>query len=255
MTDTAQRHPSTDELVVLHRETHGHLRLDRQAPDYAFARGSITVALTAGELAAACSEYPCVMARQSDASFSLLAVTGLQAGRNLYVGDGGAWLGDYLPATLATWPFRLARQGGDEGRFLVAVHPGALNASRGEPLFDAQGMEAPWLLDTLRLLTQTDAGLKETSELVALLDKHGLLVERSLQAVLPDGRDVELHGFLSVDEPRLQALSADALHELHARGALAMAYLHLLSMRRFRHLVTRAGQAAPVDAEPQAVAA
>lgn len=233
-----------EELVVLHREVHGNLRLNRKVRDFTFARESITAALTAGELAAACVEYPCVMAKQPDGTFSLLAVTGLQAGQNLYVADNGAWTGDYLPATLATWPFRLAKEGADAGRFLVAVQPGALSASEGDPLFDAQGQESPWLLETLRWLTQTDAGLKETGEMVAALDAHGLLVERTLQAVLSDGRDVEVNGFLSVDEARLNDLSPAGVHELHTRGALAMAYLHLLSMRRFRALVTRAGQQA-----------
>lgn len=255
MTSQTQDARPSDDLVVLHRETHGNLRLNRKVRDFSFARESITAALTAGELAAACVEFPCVMARQPDGNFSLLAVTGLQAGQNLFVADDGTWAGDYLPATLATWPFRLAREGGDDGRFLVAVQPGALSASEGDPLFDAQGQETPWLLETLRWLTQTDAGLKETGELVAALDAQGLLVERTLQAVLADGRDVELNGFLSVDEARLQELSPAAVHELHARGALPMAYLHLLSMRRFRHLVTRAGQQLKVSGELQAVEA
>lgn len=246
--DTAAHMPSdisntNSALVVLHRETHGHLRLNREAPDYGFARDSVTVALTVGELPAACAEYPCVVARQPDGVLSLLAVTGLQAGHNLFVGADGAWLGRYLPATLATWPFRLVRES-DDGRFLVAVRPDALNPLVGDPLFNAQGQESPWLLERLRQLTETDAGLSATTEQLTQLEAAGVLTERSLQAILPDGRDLELHGFMTVDEARLQALPEKTVHALHTSGALSLAYLHLLSLRQFRPLVVRSGEQA-----------
>lgn len=237
-------------LAVLHRETHRHLRLNRLKPDYGFARAAVTVALTASELPAACLEYPCVVARQPDGSLSLLAVTGLQAGNNLYVSESGAWLGEHVPATLSTWPFRLVRDGVDAGRFLVGVVTAELNEAAGDPLFDAAGAESPWLLERLRELVDTDAGLTQTSQHLAALDAAGVLTERSLQAVLADGRDVELNGFLVVDEAKLQALPEKTVHELHVQGALSLAYLHLLSLRRFRPLVLRAGQRAQAAEAP-----
>jgi hypothetical protein len=238
-TITAENTP----LVILHRETHGHLKLNRAAPDYGFACDSVTVALTAGELPAACAEYPCVIARQPDGTLSLLAVTGLQAGHNLFVAPDGTWLGQYLPATLATWPFRLVRES-DDGRFLVAVRPDTLNPWVGDPLFSAQGQESPWLLACLRQLTETDAGLSETATQLAQLEAAGVLTERSLQAILPDDHDLELHGFMTVDEARLQALPEQTVHTLHTCGALSLAYLHLLSLRQFRKLVQRSGELA-----------
>ena len=240
---TAELSTVNNDLVILHREAHGHLKLNRQSPDYGFARDSVTVALTVAELPAACAEYPCVMARQPDGVLSLLAVTGLQAGHNLFVGSDGAWLGQYLPATLATWPFRLVRES-DDGRFLVAVRPEALNPSVGDPLFNAEGQELPWLLERLRQLTETDAGMGATTAQLAQLDAAGVLVDRSLQVILPDGRDLELHGFMTVDEARLQGLPADTVHALHTSGALTLAYLHLLSLRQFRQLVARSGELA-----------
>jgi hypothetical protein len=240
---TAELSTVNNDLVILHREAHGHLKLNRAAPDFGFARDSVTVALTVAELPAACAEYPCVMARQPDGALSLLAVTGLQAGHNLFVGADGAWQGQYLPATLATWPFRLVRES-DDGRFLVAVRPEALNPSVGDPLFNAEGQELPWLLERLRQLTETDAGMGATTAQLAQLDAAGVLVDRSLQVILPDGRDLELHGFMTVDEARLQGLPADTVHALHTSGALTLAYLHLLSLRQFRQLVARSGELA-----------
>jgi hypothetical protein len=234
-------------LSVLHRETHRHLRLNRRKPDYGFARSSVTVALSASEVPAACMEYPCVMARLPDGSWSLLAVTGLQTGHNLFVAEDGSWLGTHLPATLATWPFRLMRETQDPSHFVVAVQLSELNEAAGDPLFDAAGAEAPWLMERLRELVETDAALKETARQIAMLDQAGVLIERSFQAVLADGRDVELNGFWVVDEAKLQALPADAVHQLHAQGVLWLAYLQLLSVRRFRPLVVLAGRGAPAS--------
>jgi len=182
------------------------------------------------------------MARSGDAGWSLLAITGLQPGHNLYVNDQGDWEADYLPATLGSWPFRLVREGVDAGRFLVAVHAPSLNTTEGDALFDEDGAEMPWLSERLRALVATDASLADTSRQIEALDQAGLLHARTLQAVLADGRDIELNGFMTVDEDRLGELPADTLHALHTSGALSLAYLHLLSMRRFRALVMRASQ-------------
>ena len=65
--------------------------------------------------------------------------------------------------------------------------------------------------------------------------------------MLPDGRQLDLGGFLVVDEQLLEALPVEKAGALHAQGVLAMAYLHLLSMRQFRPLLERAALAsAPV---------
>lgn len=227
-------------LAILHRQTHGHLRLDRQNLRYDFVRGAVSTSISAAELAAACGEFPCVMARSGPARWSLLAITGLEAGKNLFVGPQGEWLGSHLPSTLATWPFRLVPQAAEPGRFLVAVHTPVLSADQGEPLFDASGNESPWLQEQLRLLSSVDASMNETSRQIELLEKAGVLQERTFQAVLADGRDVELNGFWAVDELKLGQLDAATVHELHTSGALVLATLHLLSLRRLRALVSRA---------------
>ena len=51
-------------------------------------------------------------------------------------------------------------------------------------------------------------------------------------------------------EAKLQALPEKTVHELHVQGALSLAYLHLLSLRRFRPLVLRAGQRAQAAEAP-----
>jgi hypothetical protein len=248
------------EFTILHREAHRRQRLRRDQRDMRWVGSTITVALAAAEMPAAAVEFPCVMTRVAGGGGKLLAITGLENGRNLYVDEAtGRWTGNYLPAVLRTWPFRLLAEYDDEDARPVAVHQPALSLSEGEPLFDQKGQEMPWLQAVLQELVALDAAASTTSDSVAALDTAGLLHERTLQVVLPGGRQMELTGFLSVDEAKLNALDAAQAGELHRQGALALAYLHLLSLRRFRPLMARAAQqepaapaiaAAPVEPEP-----
>ncbi|TXI74222.1 MAG: hypothetical protein E6Q49_02240 [Limnohabitans sp.] len=240
---------AASEFTILHREAHRLLRLNRDQRDMHWVSGLISVAIAAAEMPSAALEFPCVMTRGTDGGGRLLAITGLEHGRNLFVDAQGHWSGNYLPAVLRTWPFRLLTEVDDEGARLVAVHRPALSVSQGDALFDEQGKETPWLQALLRELVALDAAASSTAEQVAALDAAGLLHERSLQAILPGGRQLELTGFLSVDETKLNALEPAVAGELHRKGALSLAYLHLLSLRRFRPLMERAAAL-----EPQAVA-
>lgn len=261
MTKTKTLPAAVPEFTILHRDAHRLLQLDRGHRDMRWVGNTITVALAAAEMAAAAVEFPCVMTHATASGGRLLAITGLEYGRNLFVDAEGHWTGNYLPAVLRTWPFRLLTEYDDEGARLVAVHRPALGLNGGEPLFDDQGKEMPWLKTVLQELVALDAATITTSEMVAALDDAGVLHERTLQVILPGGRQMELTGFLSVDETKLNALDAVQAGELHSKGALALAYLHLLSLRRFRPLMERAAQqesAAPlatVASAPESAAA
>jgi hypothetical protein len=240
---------TTPEFTILHREAHRMLKLQRAQPDMGWVRGLITVNLVASEMPSAALAFPCVMTH-GEGGGRLLAITGLEQGRNLFVGDQGQWTGDYVPAVMRTWPFRLLNQVDDEGARPIAVHREALSLSEGEALFDDKGQEAPWLQGVMQELVALDAGEATTSTMVNALHAAGVLTERALQAVLPSGRQMELTGFLSVDEHKLNALSDKVVADLHRQGALAMAYLHLLSLRKFKDLMSLA-VAQEAQAQPQ----
>lgn len=246
------------EFTILHREAHRMLKFNRIQRDMGWAKGLITINLAASEMPSAALAFPCVMTH-SAAGGRLLAITGLEQGRNLLVDDKGRWLGNYLPAVLRTWPFRLLDQADEEGSRPIAVQKEALNVSQGDDLFDDKGQEMPWLKAVMQDLVALDAAETTTSEMVSALHAAGVLTERAMQAVLPNGRQMELTGFLSVDEHKLNALEDKVVASLHRQGALAMAYLHLLSLRQFKSLMDMAAalEPAPEPAKPseEAVAA
>ena len=242
MTDTPKSAP---EFTILHREAHRMLKFNRAERDMNWVRGLITINLAASEMPSAALAFPCVMTH-GESGGRLLAITGLEQGRNLFVDDKGRWLGEYLPAVLRTWPFRLLDQEDEEGSRPIAVQREALNLSKGEALFDDKGQEMPWLKGVMQELVALDAAESTTSAMVNALHAAGVLTERALQAVLPNGRQMELTGFLSVDEHKLNALEDKVVADLHRQGALAMAYLHLLSLRQFKDLMDMAAALEPV---------
>jgi hypothetical protein len=245
---------SAPEFTILHREAHRLLKLNRVDRDMNWVRGLITINLAAAEMPSAALAFPCVMTH-SESGGRLLAIAGLEQGRNLFVDTKGKWLGDYLPAVLRTWPFRLLDKVDEEGARPIAVQREALSSSQGDALFDDQGQEMPWLKAVMQDLVALDAGETTTSEMVNALHAAGVLTERALQAVLPNGRQMELTGFLSVDEHKLNALEDKVVADLHRQGALAMAYLHLLSLRKFKDLMALAAAHEPVEAPQTATSA
>ena len=240
MTSTA----SPTEFTILHREAHRMLKFQRAERDMLWVKGLITVNLAASELPSAALEFPCVMTHNNSGG-RLLAVTGLEQGRNLFVDAQNHWTANYMPAVMRTWPFRLLDQVDEEGSRPIAVQRAALNVVAGDALFDDQGQEAPWLKGIMQELVALDAAEATTSQMVSALHAAGVLTERALQAVLPNGRQMELTGFLSVDEHKLNALEDKVVADLHRQGALAMAYLHLLSLRQFKTLMELAASQEP----------
>ena len=173
--DAAPAIAGASEFTILHREAHRLLRLNRDERDMRWVSGLISVAIAAAEMPSAAVEFPCVMTRGTDGGGRLLAITGLEHGRNLFVDAQGHWSGNYMPAVLRTWPFRLLTEVDDEGARLVAVHRPALSVSQGDALFDEHGKEAPWVQAVLRELVALDAAATTTAEQVAALDAAGLL--------------------------------------------------------------------------------
>jgi hypothetical protein len=238
---------STPEFTILHREAHRMLKFKRAGRDMNWVKGLITLNLAASEMPTAATAFPCVMTH-GPAGARLLAVAGLEQGRNLFVDTHGQWTAAYMPAVLRTWPFRLLDQADKEGSRPIAVQREALSTSEGDALFDDKGQEAPWLQGVMKDLVALDTAEATTSAMVNALHAAGVLTERALQAILPNGRQMELTGFLSVDEHKLNALEDKVVADLHRQGALAMAYLHLLSLRQFKSLMDLAAAQEPSPA-------
>lgn len=238
MIDTNLFHNPT----ALQRDVHAPLRWASEVPDYAAAAGSHAVFLTVVEMADACLDYPIVFSAAGKGDdgvddYAPMAVLGLQAGENLML-DGDRWLAHYVPATMRAYPLGLARQ--DEQSYFLCIDPASkrLSSTEGVPLFE-NGEPSKFLEDMRQYLEQLEIEVERTRLVGRRLMALGLLRAMRFEAKLPDGTDVQVDGFLVVDETKLASLSDELAGELTRSGLMKALQAQLLSMTHMARLVER----------------
>lgn len=230
-----------DDLVKLDREQHRHLKLAPSAGKFGFARGTNSVLIAGTELSQAALDFPCVFV-EAPGGYSLAALVGLRDHENLFVQPDGGWAaGSYLPAFFRRYPFVLAESESESDPRLTLcldrAYPG-LNTDKGEALFDAAGMETPWLEQIKQFLLNFRQDMRATREFANHLAALDLLQDGAIDYV-KDGHKSSLRGFRTVSEQRLRALGAGQLHELSTRGWLGWVFAHLLSINQVQRLALR----------------
>jgi len=224
----------------LDREQHKQLKIKPLA-DAGFAANAHVVPLVGIEFPEACLEYPIVFGRTDDDNWMALAVTGLAAGENLFIGENRQWSGRYVPASIRRYPFILINNGANP--YGVAIDLGSANVGEkledGEDLFDAAGEPAPMLQSTMNLLADFQGQAGATQAMIKRLVDADLLVQSDMQVTLADGRAANLAAVWIVDENRLRNLPDATAAAWFRSGDLALVYGHLLSLRNLPLLLQR----------------
>ena len=187
--------------------------------------------------------YPIVFHKDSSGDLYPVALFGFRKGENLFLDDSG-WHATYVPAMIRREPFLIGHQGSadqaraDHGRVLSVDldHP-RVSASEGEPLFQPLGGRTPYLEETANLMEAIFAGLLHNKEFMRALIEHKLVETVTFEITLRDGSSNQLLGFHTIDEDRLQQLSADVLGEFNQRGFLMPLYMVVASLANIQALV------------------
>ena len=230
--------------VALDRVEHRAQRLN--APTVRFDRtaGMNSLFIAAVEFIDAARDYPIVFIEAGKGpdgrrDVAPVAVLGLAQGENLMLQADGSWAARYVPALLRGYPLGLART--DEQNYVVVVDgkADALSTSQGEALFDDKGEPSPMLEERRKFLEQLENEAQRTRLLGRSLLELDLLQPMRFDATLPDGKQLSVEGFLTVDEKRFSELPDAKLAPLHKSGILAMIYAHQFSLGLMRGLVER----------------
>jgi len=243
---------------VLRFPQHGKLGIKREG-HYKFAAEAVAIPLTVAEFAAAGRAMPIVFAQGDEAL--PLAVSGLSAGRNLFIDSEGAWRpGLYIPAYLRRYPF-IAVQAGNGPQMLGIDTASSLvvpeaDGETTERLFDEAGAPTPRAEAAMALSEAYAAEHEATRLFSAALVRHNLLVPRSAELRLTApaaGATGEappvsstLTGFQIVDEAAFRALPADVVTDFHVRGWLGSIVLHLASQLSWQTLLDAKAEDRPV---------
>jgi hypothetical protein len=231
--------------TALDRVQHRARRLKPQGVRFDRTAGMNALFVAAVEFIDAARDYPIVFieAGKSDdgqREVAPVAVLGLTPGENLMLGHDGAWGARYVPALLRGYPLGLARTD-TQSSYVVVIDAtaDALSDSEGEPLFDERGEPTPMLEERRKFLEQLEAEAQRTRLFGRALLELELLQPMRFDATLPDGRNLSVDGFLTVDDKKLADLPPEKLAELHRNGSLALIHAHQFSLPLMRGLVER----------------
>lgn len=120
-----------------------------------------------------------------------------------------------------------------------------------EPLFAADGADAPALAQARTFAHQYGANLQTTRRALRRLHDAGLITPWPLKLQRADGAQTAVEGLWRLDEAALKRLPPAQLAELCATGALGLAYAQLLSHARIDNLQKNAAIHAGADAKKQ----
>lgn len=217
-------------VVALNRERHRALRLQESDTRFAFCRDTHVIPAVVDEFAAALAHLPIVFAPSSPFPTTVFLV-GVRAQRNLFVDPQGRWTGGYVPAFVRRYPFMRGEINGSAPVTCVDERSSLLSSTEGERLFDDQGRESPLLARYVDLVDKYYQSAARTQAFLSVVHELQLLRNVTIETTAGAGASSVIHGFLTIDEARLDALPAGQLLRLRDGGFLAPIYAHLFSLR------------------------
>ena len=223
--------------VIVNRDAHKSTKIG-SVDSYGFAANTNSVALTGIEFAEACKEYAVVFAKSGEKMLPV-ALLGMRDNENLFVDAEGKWDARYLPAFVRRYPFVLAETGAPDLAVCIDEASPAFNSEEGQPLFDADGKNTPFLENALGFLTQYQFHFKRTEAFTQRIQELELMTELSAKVELNDGRNYLLNGLWVVDESKLMNLAADKAEGLLKSGEMGWIYAHLISLSNVSKLVDK----------------
>ncbi|MDR5876014.1 SapC family protein [Vreelandella gomseomensis] len=210
---------------------------------YHFASDQQVVPVLLAELGKLLPHYALGFVKEGE-RYQPVAITGLGQG-NLYLHPEGKWLGNYVPAALRGYPFRLAQQ--EDQTVLCVAQDHLTDDDAAKPLFDNDGNLAKTVSDTLEFLKQCEQSRQVTNACVQKLADAGVIEEWPLQIGRGDDQQpLKVNGLHRISEQALNALDAETLHGLRG-GPLSLAYAQMLSTHQVSELTKRAELLAKVS--------
>lgn len=213
-------------------ERHGSC-MWRRFRSYDFASGVECVPLAGQELSQAALSLP-IAFQSGEPGWQVVALLGLEAGRNLCMDKTGRWQGRYVPAALRSHPFGVM-PGCSEILCIDEASPHLIESYDGEPLFNEQGQRAAFVASIHDFLKAYEHGRWQLAEMARRLNRAGLLVPWSSTAL------AVRHQVYRIDESRWNALDDEQLLALRHQGVMPLVYAQLLSQPNLAWLQQRLG--------------
>lgn len=217
-------------VVPLNRDKHRDWRLADPHGRYGFARSTHVIPAVVDEFTTALQHLPIVFVPSKPYPTTVFLV-GVRPSRNLLVDADGRWTGGYVPAFLRRYPFMRGEINGGAPVTCVDETSELLGPAVGERLFDEEGKDSPLLRKTTDLVEKYYLSARRTGAFLSMVNDLQLLRQVTIETNVGGGNSSVIHGFMTVDEAKLNALPAGDLVRLRDAGFLAPIYAHLFSLR------------------------
>lgn len=230
-------------LVELSNTQHNDLKLKVQFLAE-FASTQQIMRLRAVEVGKAVTSFPVFFTRDSyDGSWVLSALCSFERAHNLFV-EKNQWSAIYQPTILQTYPFFLMQSPREARGYTTGIdeNSDAFSREAGLAVFEQSGAASLHLSKSKALL---EADIKhdfDTVKFANQVEELGLCKAIDLVVCFADGATQTLSGLYTIDEDKLQELSASMLSELNKNGHLLAIHSILLSIYQLNLLLRKHNQ-------------
>jgi hypothetical protein len=228
------------ELVELSSKQHKDLKM-RANCSVEVAASQQIIRLRAVEVGRAAANFPVLIMRNAkDGALVFSALTSFENGQNVFI-ENGQWQATYQPSAMQTFPFFLMRSPKDEKSYTIGIDENnpAFSKEEGELLFDQNGKAS---LHLSRVKTLLEADIQHdinTHQFMKKLENFGLLKAIDLMVQYQDGASQTITGLITIDEDKLNILSAEQLHGLNQQGYLVQIHALLISIYQLNLLIQK----------------
>ncbi|OGA97413.1 MAG: peptidase [Burkholderiales bacterium RIFCSPHIGHO2_12_FULL_69_20] len=227
-----------EKVVPVNRDRHAGKKI-REITGFEFAAKFHIAYVTMHEFARAAAVYPIVFVEDKEKdAFRPVALLGLDAGENLFVGANGKWEASYVPAIIRRYPFALAGTG-TEGQFTICVDEGSdlVSDTEGSAMFDEKGEPTQVIENVKRYLAELQQMDVLTHEFAKAMTELNMLTPLNMR-VRENDRVKNIAGCWVVNEERLNGLSNERFLELRAKRYLPAIYAQLISLAQIERLMS-----------------
>ncbi len=201
---------------------------------------ALVVEVFATEISITPHHFPLGFVKNGD-EYQLVALVGLDQGRNLYVDIKGRWISEYLPASLRCYPFILMDNENEEDEKTICIDQESItNQSNAHRLFNDEGEKDQSFVDVINFLIRCEQDRSATQKACSALASSGIIEPWPLNVQRGEGEGAtKIEGLYRINEAKLNSLEPLEFASLRETGAFSLAYAQLFSMPQLSKLNRR----------------
>ncbi|KXB09198.1 hypothetical protein AKJ60_00695 [candidate division MSBL1 archaeon SCGC-AAA385M11] len=209
-------------FTPLSSSEHSDLRLTRGTFFHFQERAVIAVSVV--EAPRAALDLPLAFA-ETQKGLSLVAVLSLKQGENAQIGPKGLWMGGYMPALIAAYPFAMVVKEG-KATLVVDTDSDWLSRTEGQPLFEGGGNPSKGMNRIMDLLKNRVPNPNRDNPVLQAIEQSNILEPWSEVS----------ENLLRVSPRKLPELDDQAFLGLRRKGALSVLYAQIMSTARVNRI-------------------